>query len=72
MMDTSPSNDENGLWVKVTEPVSYIVKELRLKDFGDEQPNRLTKRASLPTGRQVYRYLWTVDIYFLCDAMSAD
>jgi hypothetical protein len=26
----------------------YIVKGLRLKDFKDEQRNRLTKRASLP------------------------
>jgi hypothetical protein len=34
--------------VTVTKPVSYIVKGLRLKDFKNEQGNRLTKGASLP------------------------
>jgi hypothetical protein len=31
MSVTSPTNDENDLWVKVTKPVSCIVKGLRLK-----------------------------------------
>ncbi len=37
-----------GFWVKVTKPVSYMVKGLRPKEFQDEQHNLSTKRASLP------------------------
>jgi hypothetical protein len=48
MTVTSPSNDEIGLWVKATKPVSYIVKGLRLRDFEGEQRKHLTKRVSLP------------------------
>jgi hypothetical protein len=42
------ADNENGLSVKVTKPVSYIVKGLRLEDFENEQPNHWTIRASLP------------------------
>jgi hypothetical protein len=52
-------------WVTatVTKPVSYIVKGLRSRDFKDEQRNRMTIRASLPTGRQAYPYRGTKPIF---------
>jgi hypothetical protein len=49
MMGSSPSNHKNSeflIKVTVTKPVSYIVKGLWLKDFGDKQRDHLTKRAS--------------------------
>jgi len=35
-------------WVKVTKPVSYVIKGVRLREFKDPQHNPLTKRVSLP------------------------